>query len=507
MSPPLFSQKTIFRDGALCILSAGLLILSFPKTDIWIFAWVGLIPLMIACDGKNARGAFGLSYFCGVIFFGGVFHWLRHVTLVGAVCLVMYLALYFGLFGWATRYFKDRSIFFKLFLIPSSWVIVEFLRAHLFSGFGWSLLGYSQYKVLPLIQIADMTGAFGVSFILVMVNFLLKEIISLRILQKEKQWPRELSGALWTTGFLLIIVFGYGFIRLQERGSGQGLRIAIIQGNVSQQHKWNQLLWPEIFQRHLTLTQRAAEQKPDLIIWPETSFPGILDDNIEYFMQLKKKVSTLKIPLLFGAVIEEDAYYNTALLLSKDGNIKKKYRKQRLVPFGEFVPFRKQLPFLASLMHIEDFTPGDSFTLFSLHENQKQANKFSVLICFEDTVSRFARKFVQRGSQLLITITNDAWFLDTKEPFEHLQAAVFTAVENRRTLVRAANSGVSCFIDRTGHIFNYVQNGLHKKTFVPGFVVGNASFNTKLTFFTKFGDFFTFLCFGCILLAIIKKNS
>ena len=164
-------------DFLLCILSAGLLILAFPKTDVWFLAWIGLVPLLLALEGKRPKEAFGLSYLCGFLFFAGTLYWFIYVTALGAVLLLLYLALYFGLFGLSYSYFQKRGADLKLFLLPSIWVVLEFVRAHLFTGFDWVSLGHSQYKNLLIIQIADITGVFGVSFIVMMVNVFIKGVI------------------------------------------------------------------------------------------------------------------------------------------------------------------------------------------------------------------------------------------------------------------------------------------------------------------------------------------
>ena len=167
--------KITLRNLFLCVLSAGLLVLAFPKTDFWFLAWFGLIPLMIVLDGKSRLKAFGLGYFSGLVFFAGTLFWLGHVTIVGIIGLVIYLSLYFGLWSVFYVHFKDKSFLNKLILIPSAWAAVEYTRMYLFSGFGWVALGYSQSKFITFIQIADVVGTLGISFFLVMFNVFFKE--------------------------------------------------------------------------------------------------------------------------------------------------------------------------------------------------------------------------------------------------------------------------------------------------------------------------------------------
>jgi len=512
------------RDFLPCILSAGLLILAFPKTDLSVCAWVGLIPLLFVLDGKRPWAAFRSAYVCGLIFFAGTLSWFFHLTqwfsfiaAFGIILLFLYLALYFGIFGLAYNLFSRRSSLFKLFLLPSVWVVLEFIRAHLFTGFDWVSLGHSQYKNLPIIQIADMTGVFGVSFVVVMVNVALKELIVVNFIQKTPEAQKRLSVLMGTTAIVVAGVLGYGTLRLSPSAhphqSATRLSVAVIQANIPQEEKWQKSAWPDVMAKHITLSEEAAQQNPDLIIWPETSYPGHLWNDRELFTQLEDLVRRVKIPLLFGSVVKEgEDYYNTAILLSKNGEVRETYRKVHLVPFGEFLPLRSVLPFLSDLVGIGDFTAGEEWTIFSSPSGngEKEGDGlFSVLICFEDTVARLSRQFVRRGSQLLVNMTNDAWFGDTKAPFMHLQSSVFRTVENRRGLVRAANTGTSCFVNQWGGITDCVKKekgSKAKKTHISGYAITEVDFTRQTTLYTKFGDIFTILCFGCILWGIIKKN-
>lgn len=514
-----------FRDFLLCLFSAGLLVLAFPKTDLWICAWGGLIPLMFALDGDPPAAAFRRAYLCGLVFFAGTLSWFFHLTrwfsfiaAVGVVLLFLYLAVYFGMFGLAYSLFSRRTPLVKLFLLPSVWVVLEFVRGRLFTGFDWAALGHSQYKNLPVIQIADMTGVAGVSFAVVMVNVFLKEVITERFVRKTPGESKTLSVLTRVTAVAIVMVLGYGVFRLFPAGGRRRpaarFSVAVIQANIPQEMKWQETAWPSIMEKHIALSGQAARHDPALIIWPETSFPGNPRDDKELFRRLQGTARRLKIPLLFGAVTRKgEDYYNSAVLLSKEGDVVETYRKVHLVPFGEYIPLRSFLPFLSGLVPIGDFTAGNQWTTFPASFGGLKdggAGRFSVLICFEDTVARLSRRFVRGGARLLVNMTNDAWFGDTKAPFMHLQSAVFRTVENRRALVRAANTGVSCFIDRWGRIVRWVEGGTGdraKKTYVNGYAVGEADFGGGITFYTKFGDVFTIFCFGCILGGILWKEK
>jgi len=502
------------KDYVLTILSAVLLIFAFPKTGFWIFAWIGMVPLLCVLQGKGYRQAFGAGYLCGLIFFSGTLFWISHVTVLGTVLLMLYLSLYFGLFGMGVSFFRSKTSLAKVIYLSSLWVVLEFIRGHLFSGFGWSSLGQSQYQNLVVIQIADMTGMYGVSFVVIMSNISIKEFLSVMVRQKNSKSVKELLPAALVTVATLLIVSVYGLYHLRHffqaqkiAVSSENLSVALIQANTNQDMKWQESAWPAIMKSYEDLTEIAAIYDPDLIIWPETAFPGFLGEDDDLLIDVQDLVARLNKPLLFGSVLREgDHYFNTAVLMSSSSELINTYKKLHLVPFGEFVPFRHILPILTDIVPIDDFTPGKEYTVFSFLPKKSKSShpfRFSVLICFEDTLAYLSRGFVNAGAQFLVNITNDAWFKDTAAPWMHLQSSVFRTVENRRHLIRVANTGVSCFIDPYGRIYNFLHDSRNRITYTQGYVIDNVSLSNTKTFYTRFGDVFTFLCFGCILMGII----
>jgi len=493
------------RRPWLIIFSAWLLTIAFPRTGAWPFAWIALIPFLFVLDEQKPLKAFVTGYMTGLLFFGAMFYWFIHVTILGTVLFVLYLAVYFGLFAAGYSLFSRFGTFLKLFLLPSLWVVLEYIREHLFTGFGWGSLGYSQYTNLFVIQFADITGVAGVSFLVLMFNYALKEFLDVSLWQKSFKPNRDSIGPLVVVGLFLVFAFSYSSVRMTTSKSTEEMSVGIVQGNIAQKLKWNPLVWPDILEKYVNLTEEVAKSKPDVIFWPETALPGYHWETPILLETVKDLVRDIKIPLLVGLVTREgEDYLNDAFLLSAKGRVVQKYSKLHLVPFGEYVPLRGRFPILTDIVPIDDFTPGTEATVFSVTKGKSERpRKFSVLICFEDGVSEIARRFVQKGAGALVNITNDAWFLNTRAPFLHVQASVFRAIENRRTVVRAANTGVSCFIDEKGKASNYVQNDKGQKTFVDGYAVKNIKLGSEKTFYTKFGDVFTYLCFGCILLGMI----
>ena len=499
-----------YKDLSACVLSAVCLVLAFPKTDLWPLAWVGLIPLLRDLDGQTPLRAFARAYLCGILFFGGTLYWLIHVTLPGMFLLVAYLASYFGFFGIGYIFLNRLKTAWKLLGIASLWTLLEFIRAHFLTGFGWASLGYSQYKNLVLIQVADLIGVYGVSLGIVLANLLFKEILD-GIRKDPRARKLKFTRSLTVPALILALALGYGALRLavvrraQNQPAPQAT-IAVIQANIPQPMKWYEPAWPDILARYKILTAAAAKENPDLIIWPETSYPGILWEDEELFDELQKFVAGLGVPLLVGSIVhEDDHYYNTAILLSKDGEILRRYKKIHLVPFGEYLPLRFLFPFLAHIVPIADFIAGKEYTVFEVPGGDTQRS-FSVLICFEDTLGDLARQFVRQGAGLLVNMTNDAWFHDTKEPFMHAQASVFRSVENRRALVRAANTVVSCFIDASGRVTKAVADEYGKKTYVPGYGIAKVRFDRQKTFYTRYGDVFVLVCAGYLAGLLIARK-
>ncbi|MFA4842679.1 MAG: apolipoprotein N-acyltransferase [Candidatus Omnitrophota bacterium] len=509
------------KDFLLCILSAGLLIYSFPNFNIWLCAWIGFVPLFFAIKGKSKVKAFLLSYITGVIFWLGIVYWLIHVTLPGLIILVLYLALYFGFFGFLVSLFTDNKDTFPItcqtVCVPAIWVLLEYIRSHLFTGFPWALLGYSQYLNLPAIQIADIAGVWGVSFLVMLVNVAIFEII---LSAKSKLKPRlKIISALLV--LILLLVLSYGYYRLRPRPAApsfQSVKVCVIQGNIPQELKWEPTAKADILEKYLRLAREAALEHPQLIIWPEAALPVVLEDEPAYLEKTQNLAKELRAPLLIGAVRRDGGlYYNSALLLSSEGRALNIYDKLHLVPFGEYIPLRNMFPFLETVVPIGDFTAGKEYMVFRYSKENLQRNdnnraitevKFSVLICFEDLFPELSREFVRQGADFLVNITNDAWFGRTSSPYQHLSASVLRAVENRVPLVRAANTGVSGFISPYGKIISLVHDEKGRYIFSEGYKTERIPLFAKaVTLYSRFGDYFIFVCLIFILYVIIALSK
>jgi apolipoprotein N-acyltransferase len=463
-----------------------------------------------------------------------------HVTLLGMIILCVYLALYFGVFAlvvrtmqYAPRPRSGQARRITILIIPATWVALEYLRTNFATGFGWLLLGYSQSKNLPMIQIADSTGPYGVSFLIVMVNVVLYQVISDCVIKRSK---RPVTQSLFIVFLCLAVTLGYGYFQLNQDVVGETLTISVIQGNIPQEKKWDKQYEKYIFDRYEILTKVASTDKPEIVIWPETAFPGYFGDEEKLTKRMKRLVREIKIPILFGTPLiqtrdegrgTKDAKRNTqyairttnsALLLDASGSVLHQYDKLHLVPFGEYVPFERIFGFVHNIAPapIADFTPGTDYTIFKIPPVHRKppaspqprqggytANRtFGVLICFEDIFPHLVRRFVREGAVLMVNITNDAWFKETAAPYQHAQASVFRAIENRVPVVRAANTGFSCFIDAHGRLVSKVQDRAGNDIFVEGYETRSVTVHPAKTLYTRCGDVFAYACIIFWLLSL-----
>jgi apolipoprotein N-acyltransferase len=481
------------------ILAAGLLSLSFSSFNLWLLAWLGFIPLFIALERKSFLQSFLVSYFSGVVFWSLTIYWLIHVTLLGQILLILYLAVYFGLFGCVIYLSRLLSPGMFIFFISCAWVLLEYVRSYLFTGFPWAQVGFSQYRNLPIIQIAEISGSWAVSFIVVMVNIVLYSVLRKRLKPKT----------LLISALPLLLSLAYGFYRLSYKpdllSDKKSFKVAVIQGNIPQDLKWDKQAASGILSSYIELTNLAAKDNPSLIIWPEASVPFLWGEQAAdtQFAQIFYLAGKLKINLLVGAVSHsEKGYFNSALFINYLGQTQGIYNKLHLVPFGEYVPCKNTFPFLQSIAPIGDIEPGKEYTVFS------QPANFSVLICFEDLFPELSREFIKKGARFLVNITNDAWYRQGSAPYQHFAASVFRAVENRVYLVRAANTGISGFIDPFGRFLSIVQDATGKNSFVKGYSSQNICLApAHRTVYNRYGDLFILFCFlldSCVIIFALR---
>ncbi|MEP7078678.1 MAG: apolipoprotein N-acyltransferase, partial [Chthoniobacterales bacterium] len=383
------------------------------------------------------------------------------------------------------------------FLLASVWVTQESLRGIVFSGWGWNTLGTTLHAQWPLIQIADITGVPGLSFLVAFANVIAITTARRFVLESQTGVTRPHYDFTFTL-LLIVAAASYGIRAVRIPAEGESIRVAAVQSNIPREQKFSREFAQRIFDQFTRLSEYAlhAQDRPDLLIWPESSMPGpVLQDEDSYRFVMDFSAAA-KTDLLLGAIDQDGArVYNAALLVSEAGKRVQLYRKIHLVPFGEYIPGRHTIPFLAQVVGDQvpdDFAFGTEFTLFHLTNDKVQV---APLICFEDTIGDLTRQFVRGGANLLVNVTNDGWFLRSAGSKQHLANAVFRCVETRRPMVRAANTGVTCFVNEWGRLTQVLLDDAGNQ-FTEGVLSGVIRVPTggKLTFYVRHGEVFAHAC-------------
>ncbi|MCG3148503.1 MAG: Apolipoprotein N-acyltransferase [Verrucomicrobiae bacterium] len=495
----------ILRGWLLPILSGFLLAVALPPFDQGQVGWIALIPFFFAIEGCSRPEAFRRGYLAGVVFFGMTTWWIIHVSLPGMVALIAFLALYFGGAGVFLNLFgknETDSVTRNLgvaFAGAAGWVTLEWIRGHFpLGGFGWNGLGVTQHSSVPLIQFAGITGVYGVSALVFVLNYAL--FCTVRRFVDRQGMNRRLSWEFYVAMSLVCAAVLYGFRELrpgQPTGALRPLRLALVQGNIPQSLKFDEREKPMILDRYRSLTETATLTKVDLVIWPETATPDALRYEATTYGVVTAAAAQAKAYLLTGTIdltphSEPVEAFNAAALVRPDGSVPTVYRKTRLVPFGEYVPLRKIMPFFKWFTPITDsFERGREYTMFNVH-----GLDFGTVICFEDTLPHVYRRFVKAGAEFMVNLTNDAWFKDSPAAEIHLANAVFRTVENRRWLVRATNHGVTCVVSPLG--FVQPRADIFQATWLPFVLL--VPTELPATFYTEHGDVFVA---GCAVVAIL----
>lgn len=506
-------RKNIRTYGPAAV-SGLLLILCFPTFDLYPIAWVAFVPLIVSLWDRKPKEAFISGLLTGVIYFSGTLYWIYHsITYYGSVPLVLslalvlvlslYLGIYPGLFALLFSVKIRATRLPALLLVPVFWVTLEFIRSYALTGFPWSSVGYSQYRFLYAIQFADITGIYGVSFLVMAANGAVADLFIMKRRQAEMPlFPMSYTLAGYSVLlFSLLVIFSYGYWRLHQQRPGNPVKVSIIQGNIEQDVKWVPEYQEEVMNIYRELTEKASASSPTLVIWPETALPfyfGYDPVRSEDLVAFQRQFNTY---LLFGSVLvkrppaggKPALLTNSAVLLDKDGKISYIYDKIHLVPFGEYVPLRGILFFVDRLVAgIGDYESGDKMI-----KANTGFGSFGTFICYEIIFPGLVRKFYSRDGDFIVTITNDAWFGRTAGPSQHFSMAVFRAVENRKPVVRAANTGISGFIDSNGRILSATP------VFERRAETMDIITDRSRSFYSRYGDLFSYLCIVVSLLLLI----
>jgi apolipoprotein N-acyltransferase len=509
------------------ILSGLLCTFCFPPFDQSWSCWFALAPLIAAVwfSGENSKRRWLrnllLGYLAGVVFFTATFSWLGSLGILYqnfwlrglSFLLAVYLGIYFAFWGWFVGLIAPRNLLASwrnlllAFLAASAWTAHEWVRGWLFSGFGWNGLGVSLHGTWPLIQIAEFTGVTGLSFVVAFANIIaVTTPVRLYLEAKTRQVRPHFDLTLTLAGLVGLLAFG--LYSVQNRPPTETLRVAAVQADVPQHEKFDPEFSAQIFERFQRLSEIALHSNPpsSLLIWPESSMPDpVRDPATESNDFVTEFSASSKTDLLLGTLdFENGKDYNAAVLISGATQEMQVYRKVHLVPFGEYVPLRRSFPLFAAVAKEwvpGDFAAGKRYTLFRLTNGNAQ---IAPLICFEDTVGDLTRQFVIRGANLLVNLTNDAWFLHSAGSQQHLTNAIFRCVETRRPMARAANTGVTCFVNQFGRVTQILRDETGS-TFTEGALTGEIKIPTEheLTFYTRHGELFAKVCAAITLLVIL----
>jgi len=535
------------------ICSGFLYAACFPPFNLTWFCWIALTPLIAAIwfSGAESRHPWLrnllLGYVAGLTFFWIVFSWLTTVTILGWFVLEFYMAIYVAIWAlfcglvrprpkinragsskWEQMLSQARTSVTPppspwtrstnnlrlALLLAAAWTTLEWLRGWVFSGFGWNGLGVALHDNWPLIQIAELTGVAGLSFLIAFVNVIILTTAYRLVVEARTRVMRPHFDFTFTMA-AIVGVLVFGFRATQVPSAAKPLRVTAVQSNVPQNQKFDPQFTRRIFDQFRRLSEIALRSNPppELLVWPESSMPGPVLVDQESYKFVMDLAADADADFLLGTIDEDGGdVYNAAILLSEGGERVQIYRKVHLVPFGEFVPGRHTVPLLARIVGDQvpgDFKAGKEHTVFTLTNGDVQV---APLICFEDTIGELARQFVvptetSPGANLLVDVTNDGWFQHSAGSHQHLANAIFRCIETRRPMLRAANTGVTCFINQFGRVTQELRDEIGS-TFTEGVLSGDIKVPSEheLTFYARHGELFAKVCGVITLIAIVLTS-
>ena len=530
--PPILRRHWMWLAAA----SSGVsLTLCFAPWDLPVLVWFALLPLLAALwfrtgDDQEPPSwrAPALGYLAGFIFFATTFQWLSTLAdlfespaLNGlSVYLAAYLAVYPALWAWFVarppqvgNSAMTTSFYNVAYAVQgaSAWVVLDWIRGWLFTGFGWNTPGIALHNNLALIQIADIFGVHGVTFLAVFCNLILALAVRRIVMEASVRALPNLRAEFMTLLILLGLSVSYGVRCVLQKPSGQGfsLRTVAVQPNIPQDEKFDPSDEDGSLKKleHLMQLVEGLQPAPDLVLWPEAATPRGMFADEENFQFTMRQAARSGAPLLLGSLEPAPAEanengavfeYNSAVLLEGGTQAIQSYRKRHLVPFGEFLPFREWLPNWIKQLVPGDLCAGKDANLLFL----KRPNiRIGALICFEDSLSREARDLVREGAQLLVNLTNDSWFSTSAAAAQHLANAKFRAVEMRLPLLRCANTGMTCSVDTLGRVDRRLA------AFTEGIdtLVVRVPRTPAFTWYARYGDSWLWLCAAATLAGIARR--
>jgi apolipoprotein N-acyltransferase len=511
--------RSTLRETAAATAAGLLLTAAFPKPSVAGLAWVALVPLLVSLEGQRPGERFRLGFMAGLVHYLTLLYWVAYTMQVyghlpisvSIPVLFLFsacLASFFGGFALCCTGPVLADPASTIMAVPALWVGFEYLRSVLFTGFPWELLGYSQYENRTLIQIADLTGIWGVSYLVAMGNALLATgvMVALRRRSGRRAFFSGRDAVAAAAAVLLFAAcWGYGAFRIgdMERkvARAPSLRAGMVQGNIAQGIKWNRRFQRKTTEKYVRLSTQLKPERPDLVIWPETATPFYLFHDTDLTKAVLEGVRETGAYFLIGSNAAEKRegkirYFNSAFLVDPEGRRRARYDKVHLVPYGEYVPLKRFFPFIGKLVeHVGDFDRGVRGEIL-----ETDNLRLGVQICYEIIFPSLSRKMADNGASLLVNITNDAWYGRTAAPYQHFSMAVFRAVENRRSLIRAANTGISGCIDPVGRVL------ARTRLFEDAALTCEVPVWEEKSLYTRAGDYFPALCLAGGVFAVFRRR-
>ncbi len=500
---------SIFPSGRgirLAIFSGLLLFLANPPVGLWPLAWLAVAPAILSVTrSTRARQAAWRGYVFGWAFLGPTWYWVgltlnawtrSQIGWIAWAGLTFILAGFYALWGaLAWQIARRTSDGWRIIGIGAAWVFVEWLRTLGPISMPWAQLAYTQYRFPPILQALDITGAYGLSFAMLLTSGGAAYWWANR---KEYQATRYLWAGFTMLGLLTL----FGLARMQMQEVGPRLTVAAMQDNLDPLARFDDRQYVQTFR---DLSARAAQSRPapQLFVWSEASAPDDVLHKPQYSGLIMQTAQGLGAGFITGTdVVTAGGVAHSSILFPPDNSLPVHYDKQQLVPFGEFIPFRRVWP--AALQDSfgffkTDVTPGENATLLAFHAADGSEVAVGPFICYESMYPQYARAMTRAGANLLVTQSNDSWFQSRAAQEQHLAAVVCRAVENRRAVVRATTNGVTALIDANGHITTQAPRN------TAAFVVGDVTRSTGRSLYVRCGDGFVGLCALLIGLALAGR--
>jgi apolipoprotein N-acyltransferase len=484
-----------YKNIIFCCITGLMSVVAFPKFNYFFLIWIAFIPLLFAVTGNDFKKSFLYGFTAGFVFNVVGLYWLlpmlefytgSHLqTVISSCCLWTYLSLYWGV--WAlffsfvyinTRKIKNIVFANSIAIIFGSclWAVLEYVRTYFLTGFPWMLVGYSQFKFIELIQLSEICGVYGISFLILFCNL----CFYFWIKENQKKY-------LYLALFFVLISLVFGVIRTEKFTffGEEKFSVSIVQSNIDQNRKWDKSYKEYILDILKDFAVKVSKNKTDLIIWPETVLPGYLPIE-KYIYDSAKDIANIAggFNIVGSNFFEKDLSYNATFAFEDNGNCIFVHKKNHLIPFGEFIPYKSFLSrFFGVLNQMDNFIKGNDTQVFS---NGKMY--LGTTICSENFFPEISRHFVLSGAKVLVNQANDAWFFDTAALEQHFIMNIFRAVENRKSMLVSANSGISGIIDTSGFVVSQTMSS--KRVLLRGTFLQN----DFQTFYTKHGDIFVHVC-------------